>query len=181
MWEPSLPHSDRTARHLQEMEENYIQHFCICTITHFLCLSRILSWLSQERTSSWVIFGTLRPLGSSHHPLAKPGKPILFNDPKILEIGKKYNTERPHPLESCRVTRHLIWRLNWYGNYYQYEYDLSNFMVINTISFDHAVSSWICSLSLSSLSFLSLSVVCLSYSPRPPGPINIHGAHLSLS
>ena len=68
----------------------------------------LLSWLSLVGTSSWVICGTLRPLGSSHHPLAKPGKPILFDDPKILEIGKKYNTDP----ESCGITRHLMW---WLG------------------------------------------------------------------
>lgn len=28
----------------------------------------------------------------------------------------------------------------WYGNYVPYKYDLSNFMVINSVSFDHCVS-----------------------------------------
>ena len=28
----------------------------------------------------------------------------------------------------------------WYGNFTPYKYDLKNFMVINTVSFDHAVS-----------------------------------------
>ena len=72
----------------------------------------LISWLSLVGTSPWVICGALRPLGSSHHPLTKPGKPILFDDPKIHEIGKKYNSERPHPPESCGVTRHLMW---WLG------------------------------------------------------------------
>ena len=85
----------------------------VLSLTPFVFL---LSWLSLVGTSSWVICGTLRPLGSSHHPLAKPGKPILFDDPKILEIGKKYNTERPHPPESCGVTRHLIWWLGMVTN-----------------------------------------------------------------
>lgn len=28
----------------------------------------------------------------------------------------------------------------WYGNYTPYKYNLENFMVINTVAFDHAVS-----------------------------------------
>ena len=28
----------------------------------------------------------------------------------------------------------------WHGNYYPYKYDLSKFMVINAVAFDHAVS-----------------------------------------
>ena len=30
--------------------------------------------------------------------------------------------------------------VGWHGNYYPYKYDLSHFMVINSVSFDHAVS-----------------------------------------
>ena len=29
----------------------------------------------------------------------------------------------------------------WFGNYAPYKYDLANFMVINAVAFDHAVSS----------------------------------------
>ena len=28
----------------------------------------------------------------------------------------------------------------WFGNYAPYKYDLANFMVINAVAFDHAVS-----------------------------------------
>ena len=28
----------------------------------------------------------------------------------------------------------------WHGNYYPYKYDLGNFMTINAVAFDHAVS-----------------------------------------
>ena len=28
----------------------------------------------------------------------------------------------------------------WHGNYYPYKYDLANFMTINAVAFDHAVS-----------------------------------------
>lgn len=31
----------------------------------------------------------------------------------------------------------------WHGNYAPYKYDLDNFMVINTVSFDHAVCSFL--------------------------------------
>ena len=30
--------------------------------------------------------------------------------------------------------------VGWHGNYYPYKYDLTKFMVINAVSFDHAVS-----------------------------------------
>ena len=52
----------------------------------------------------------------------------------------------------------------WHGNYYPYKYDLSNFMVINAVSFDHAVSTRIHSPSLSAIIIpLSFS---LSSAPR---------------
>ena len=31
--------------------------------------------------------------------------------------------------------------VGWHGNYYPYKYDLTKFMVINAVSFDHAVSA----------------------------------------
>lgn len=31
--------------------------------------------------------------------------------------------------------------VGWHGNYYPYKYDLTKFMVINSVSFDHAVST----------------------------------------
>ena len=30
--------------------------------------------------------------------------------------------------------------VGWHGNYYPYKYDLTKFMVVNAVSFDHAVS-----------------------------------------
>lgn len=48
----------------------------------------------------------------------------------------------------------------WHGNYYPYKYDLSKFMVINAVAFDHAVSGC-----------LLLLAPPLAPADRPPSPL----------
>lgn len=56
----------------------------------------------------------------------------------------------------------------WHGNYVPYKYNLDRFMVINSVSFDHCVSS----VFQSSFSFVAINIFCL-------GSIYFYGSKLS--
>ena len=51
--------------------------------------------------------------------------------------------------------------VGWHGNYYPYKYDLTKFMVINAVSFDHAVSVCVCV----ELRMAGLFLLCLLQDP----------------
>lgn len=59
--------------------------------------------------------------------------------------------------------------VSWHGNYVPYKYDLSNFMVINSVSFDHAVSNW------TAVFKTAIDSYCCE------GPVHLHCAHLPIS
>lgn len=56
----------------------------------------------------------------------------------------------------------------WYGNYVPYKYDLSKFMVINSVSFDHCVRHP--HLTINPKTYLNFVV----------GPVHLHGTYLSI-
>lgn len=52
-----------------------------------------------------IIFEAYSPLGSPDRPWAKPGEPLLMEDPKLIEMGKKYGKSAAQVLIRYQVER----------------------------------------------------------------------------
>ena len=55
-----------------------------------------------------MVFEAYSPLGSPDRPWAKPGDPLLMEDHKIIEIGKKYGKSPAQVLIRYQVDRGAV-------------------------------------------------------------------------
>ena len=72
-----------------------------CESHAYLTQKQLIDHVKQKG----ILFEAYSPLGSPGRLSAKPGEPLLLEDPKIIEIGKKYGKSAAQVLIRYQVER----------------------------------------------------------------------------
>ncbi len=110
MWHSLWCHVERVSNinlivSLQLVKEGRIQPAVNQCENHPYLTQRELVEMCQKHN---VVFEAYSPLGSPDRPWAKPGEPAILEDPRVLEIGKKYGKTAAQVLIRFQIERGVV-------------------------------------------------------------------------